>query len=84
MKQLPTIDLHGYTTDQVPDTVDRFLTQSMRKGASRVRIMTGKGSGKIKQAVIHYLKLGGFPFEEERLENGRRNEGVLVVFIGED
>ena len=77
------LDLHGYKTADVPDAVDRFLVEASRKGASRARIMTGKGSGAVKKVVTDYLRLGGFPFELERLPNGQRNEGVLIVFVGD-
>ena len=83
MKNEPLLDLHRFTTLEVPDAVDRFLVQSMKKGAERVRIMTGKGSGQVQKAVKAYLKLGGYPFEAERMANGSHNEGVLVVFIAD-
>jgi DNA-nicking Smr family endonuclease len=81
MKREPLLDLHGFKTDDVRDAVDRFLVQSMKKGQKRVRIMTGKGTGAVKKVVTEYLRLGGYPFEAERMENGARNEGVLVVFL---
>ncbi len=81
MKKQPLLDLHGYKVEDVADAVDRFLVQSQRKGAPRVRIMTGKGTGQVKKAVMEYLKLGGYPYEFERMENGARNEGVLVVIL---
>lgn len=77
----PLLDLHGFKTGDVPDAVDRFLVQSMRKGLKRVRIMTGKGTGQVKKTVTDYLRLGGYPFEFEKLPNGARNEGVLIVFL---
>ena len=83
MKNDPILDLHRFTTSEVPDAVDRFLVQSMRKGSKRVRIMTGKGTGQVKKAVMAYLKLGGYPFEAERMPNGAKNEGVLVVFLSD-
>jgi hypothetical protein len=54
---------------------------STRKGAKRARIMTGKGTGQVRKSVTDYLKMGGYPFEFERLANDSRNEGVLVVFL---
>lgn len=78
---MSTLDLHGYKVADVADAVDRFLVDSQRKNKARVRIMTGKGTGQVKKAVTQYLKLGGYPFEEERMPNGKRNEGVLVVFL---
>lgn len=81
MKQLPLLDLHGYRVSDVPDAVDSFLMKSTQRGAKRIRIMTGKGSGQVRNAVIEYLRLGGFPYEFERLPNGTRNEGLLIVFL---
>lgn len=81
MKALPLLDLHGFKTADVPDAVDRFLVQSGRKGHHRVRIMTGKGKGAVKKIVTDYLRLGGFPFEAEKLEGGGRNDGVLIVIL---
>jgi DNA-nicking Smr family endonuclease len=81
MSKEPLLDLHGYKLADVPDAVDRFLMASTRKGAKRVRIMTGKGTGQVRKSVTDYLKMGGYPFEFERLANGSRNEGVLVVFL---
>ena len=80
-KSLPLLDLHGFRIEDVADAVDRFLVQQQKKGQARVRIMTGKGTGQVKKAVSEYLRLGGFPFEAEKLEGGVRNEGVLVVFL---
>jgi DNA-nicking Smr family endonuclease len=81
MKSLPTLDLHGKTVDEVADLVDRFITSQTKRGSDQIRIMTGKGSGKVKAATQAYLKMGGFPFEFERLATGARNEGVLIVFL---
>lgn len=81
MAKHPLLDLHGRTTDEVEDLVDRFLHTNGQKGVKRARIMTGKGTGKVQKMVTAYLMRGGFPYEFERLENGQRNEGVLVVFL---
>lgn len=86
MKQpmkLPTLDLHGYKTADIADAVDKFLTRNSSK--PRIRIMTGKGTGAVQKAVTDYLKLGGFPWEYEKADNGQnknqRNEGVIVVIL---
>ncbi len=81
MKKEPTLDLHGYKFIDVVDAVDRFIMKHHTK--RRVRIMPGKGTGKVKSEVINYLKLGGYPWEYEQLANGSRNQGVLVVFLGD-
>lgn len=75
------LDLHGYLVEDVADAVDRFIVQMTAQGKKVVHIMPGKGSGKVKEAVVSYLKLGGFPWKFENLANGKLNEGVLVVFL---
>jgi DNA-nicking Smr family endonuclease len=75
------LDLHGYPLDAVDDAVDRFLRQAVERGAERARIMTGKGTGAVQKATIAYLRQAGYPWEFERMEGGRRNEGVIVVFM---
>lgn len=72
--QLPTLDLHGYTTDAVADAVDRFLVKSQRAGHPRVRLITGKGTGAVRKVALDWLKLGGFPYSTE-------NEGSFLIFL---
>ena len=79
MKDL--LELHGLTTDEVADKVDSFIYTSQQKGLKKVRIMTGKGTGKVKSSVITYLKQGGYPWHYEKDKNGKPNEGVLIVII---
>jgi DNA mismatch repair protein MutS2 len=78
-KPAPTLDLHGYTVDEVFDAVEAFLGKNAN--ARQVRIMHGKGTGKVKAKVLEYLKLANYPARPERMENGQINDGVLVVFM---
>ena len=78
---LDLLDLHGFKTDDVPDRLDRFLVQAQRDGIKRARVMTGKGTGAVQKVVTAYLKQGGFPFQFEKLSNGKANEGVIVVIL---
>lgn len=75
----PTLDLHGYTTDQVFDAIDQFLMK--HQNSPCVRIMTGKGSGKVKAMAVDYLKKAHYPWQYEKLPNGGVNEGVMLVFV---
>lgn len=43
--------------------------------------MPGKGTGKVKAKVEEYLRLARYPWKLERLENGKENDGVMVVFM---
>jgi dsDNA-specific endonuclease/ATPase MutS2 len=78
-KKLPTLDLHGYKSDDVYDAVEAFL--SKHQNMPQVRIMPGKGSGKVKAQVIDYLTRANYPWSYERLPNGASNEGVLIVHM---
>lgn len=78
---LPTLDLHGRTTDEVPDLVDRFLRSAEQRGATKARIMTGKGTGKILNAVTHYLKMGHYQWKYDTTPSGSENQGVLLVLL---
>ncbi len=81
IKNIPTLDLHGDNLLDLETKVDRFITQCQAKNLTQIRIMTGKGTGKILRAVQKYLKLGNYPFEFEKMSNGQKNEGVLIVYV---
>lgn len=76
-RKAPTLDLHGKTVDQVFDLVDGFITKNQNK--SRLCIIPGKGSGKVKAELLRYLKLGGYPWEYETLDSGKKNTGSLII-----
>lgn len=75
------LDLHGYKADQVEDAIDRFLMQVSKSSLKRARIMTGKGTGTVQSIAIKYLKLAGYNCSYEKLQNGKNNEGCLVIFL---
>lgn len=79
MKKPPTLDLHGFKTDDVFDAVEVFLRKHQNQ--PQVRIMPGKGTGAVKAKVIEYLKLANYPWKPERLDNGKVNEGVMIVYM---
>ena len=77
-KQLKTLDLHGYKSDEVEAAIDKFLMSL--NNISRARIMTGKGKGVVQKIAIDYLKHAGYPWEYETLDNGKKNTGALIIF----
>ena len=77
----PLLDLHGEQLLHIEDKVDRFIVQAQKKGLSEIRIMTGKGTGKVLSAVQNYLKLGGYPFHFEKSSDNKINEGVLIIHV---
>lgn len=75
------LDLHGFKSDEVEDAVDKFLVKISHSNLKKARIMTGKGSGIVKNITIRYLKQAGYDWVYERLSNGKNNEGCLVIFL---
>jgi len=53
--QIPELDLHGENMNGVEEKVDQFLYQNFLKRESAVRIITGGGTGKLKEKVKNYL-----------------------------
>ncbi len=78
-RSAPTLDLHGKKVDEVFDLVDQFITKHQNK--PRIKIMPGKGTGKVKAVLTRYLKLGGYPWEYEILDSGQKNTGCLVIIL---
>ena len=76
---LPTLDLHGYKSEDVFDAVEAFLLK--HQNAKQVRIMPGKGTGKVKAVVVDYLSKANYPWSHERMANGQNNEGVMIVYM---
>ena len=75
------LDLHGCSIEEVWPRIDRFLRQAETLGLKQARIMTGKGTGKVREEALKALKLGGFPHKPEKLKDGRVNDGVWVVYF---
>lgn len=53
--QIPELDLHGENMNGVEEKVDQFLYQNFLKRESAVRIITGGGTGKLKEKIKNYL-----------------------------
>lgn len=75
------LDLHGHRIEEVWPKLDRFLRDAEAAGLSQVRVMTGKGTGKVREEALKALKMGGFPHKPEKLKDGRTNDGVFVVYL---
>ena len=79
--QLMSLDLHGFKTDEVFTALDKFLRKAEAQECHRVRNVHGKGTGKVKEKVLEYLRIAGYSSKPEPLSNGSVNEGSLLVFL---
>jgi DNA mismatch repair protein MutS2 len=73
------IEVRGQTLDEALPLIDKFLDDGFRAGMPRLRVVHGKGTGKMRNAVRQMLTkhplVKGFDFAEPR-DGG---EGVTVV-----
>jgi DNA mismatch repair protein MutS2 len=68
----PELDLHAKTIDEAMPLVQDYLDEAFRAGIKEVRIVHGKGTGVLRQAVMRELKR--HPFVKS-FRKGNRYEG---------
>jgi len=76
------LDIRGQASDDALDMLDRYLDQAFAAGLPFVRIIHGKGTGKLRQVVRDALRQSAHvkSFEEGGPKEG--GEGVTVAMIG--
>ena len=52
----PELDLHAMTVDEAIPLVQEYLNDAFMAGMKEVRIVHGKGTGVLRQAVMRELK----------------------------
>ncbi len=73
------LDLRGLTVDDMLIELDRYLDTAYRAGLPFVRIIHGKGTGALRQAVRDELRGHAFVNEFRAGEASEGGEGVTVV-----
>ncbi len=77
--QAPTsLDLHGMTTEDAVVAFDAFLDAAILAGLAEVRVIHGKGGGRVKAAV--HARLKQLPSIRSFLVDPR-NPGVTIVTL---
>jgi len=76
MKNIPQLDLHGKTEEEIFDLLDCFIRENSTK--EEVLVIVGKGKGIIKNKVLEYLKLIGYSWTYEKVR-GVENQGALMI-----
>jgi len=74
-----SIDLRGLNLDEARPLVDKLLDNALWAGLSRVDIIHGKGTGKLKQGLRSYLKEHPLVTAFRGGSSGEGGEGVTVV-----
>ncbi|MEW5829324.1 MAG: endonuclease MutS2 [Chloroflexota bacterium] len=71
------LDLRGQMSEDALDKLDRYLEQAFLTGMPFVRIIHGKGTGKLRQAVREMLR--GHPHVASFEEGGEKEGGAGVT-----
>lgn len=78
IKNLPTIDLHGYDADSAKVATNDFLEDNLVLKNEKVVIIHGKGSGIVKKAVHDLLKMKK---QVSKYYIYNMNEGCTIVHL---
>ena len=79
--QVPSLDLHGAVVDEVFDLMDRFLRSAEAAGHDRVRIIHGKGTGKVREKALEYCRLAGHEPQKDTGEGIYSNPGSFLLYL---
>ena len=73
------IDLRGMDTIEALGVLDRYLDEAMRSNLQTVRIIHGKGTGALRAAVQHNLKMNKFVKKFRLGVYGEGEDGVTIA-----
>jgi len=73
------IDLRGLTTEEARYRVDKYLNDAYMEGLNSVRIVHGKGTGAVRQAVRDVLATHPLVRSHESAEAREGGDGATVV-----
>ena len=73
------LDIRGFRADEGLVALEQFLDRAMRDGLGSVRIIHGKGTGALRQAVREHLERHPLARSFESEEPGRGGSGVTAV-----
>jgi DNA mismatch repair protein MutS2 len=77
----PEIDLRGMTVDEALPLVDQRIDDAARAGVGELRIIHGKGTGTLRQAVRQMLRKHALVRTSAAAESRAGGDGVTVVEI---
>lgn len=78
IKNLPTLDLHGYDTSSARVSTNDFINKNIIMQNKKIVIIHGKGTGLVKKAVHEVLR------ENKKVINyhtDNLNDGLTIVSL---
>lgn len=83
-KRDASLDLHGLTQEQAYSSVCDFIEEAYASQKRQLRIITGKGSGTLKEQLVHWLnspKLRPHILAISYASAREGGEGALIVLL---
>jgi len=78
------LDIRGEMSEDAIDKMDRFIESAYLSGMPFVRIIHGKGTGKLRQVVRDALSKSSLVDRWESGTDREGGDGVTVAFMGKD
>ena len=81
LKHLPSIDLHGYDTETARVRTNDFINDNLIMKNSKIVIIHGKGTGKVKKSVHETLSQRK---DVIKYHTDSLNDGCTIAYINID
>lgn len=78
------LDLRGQTVDEGLDEIDRRLDAAFLAGMPFIRVIHGKGTGRLRRAIRKWLKSNPYVQTFETGSESEGGEGVTIIRIKSD
>ena len=73
------LDLHGFFPEQIPEVMEEFLAEAVRRGIGEVRIAHGKGRSVLRREVWAFLEKDRRVAEFRQAPPGRGGWGATIA-----
>lgn len=83
-KDIPQLDLHGLTAEQAEAQADMFINSEFMKGNRVVRIVHGKGTGKLQKVVSGFVSTHPLVAKSRGGEGRDQNSVIYAVLHQKD
>lgn len=77
----PELDLHEMTIDEALSALDHFINRCFLQGDDAVKIIHGRGTGKLKEAVMKYLQQQPELIAYARGSNAPGQQGGVTIAV---
>jgi DNA-nicking Smr family endonuclease len=76
-----TLDLHTFRPDEVADVLREYFRAAREEGINEVRVIHGKGSGRLKAGVLVFLEKSGDVASHVPAPPERGGWGATIVYL---